>query len=206
VEYEELSQGDDRNEEPAGLGALGRTAVAVVCVLAGVVFLVLRGPGEPDTDALPPEPEPSSSSQLALTADPGQRLVIVATCPPVTDGRLTLAVSFELQNGGDIDVTLVEVKPVLPLAGLRVRGPVTAGGTCEQPGSGAPGGLLAPGAKQLITMRFRLPKECPQAYPVQARVRLRANQMVGTTTARIHNDLGDVDFDTCPSAEPSPGA
>jgi hypothetical protein len=202
VEYEELSQGEDQDEGPAGLGALGWTAIAVVCVLAGVVFLVLRGPGEPVAGPQPlptPSSDLASASDLALFANPGQRLLIASTCPPVTDGRRALAVSFELQNIGSIDVTLVAVKPVLPLRGLRVLGPATAGGTCERPGAQAPGGLLSPGAKQLITMRFGLPKRCPQPYPVQARVRLRANQMVGTTTATVHNDLGEVNFDTCPT-------
>jgi hypothetical protein len=48
-------------------------------------------------------------------------------------------------------------------------------------------------------MRFRLPKDCPQPLPVQATVRLRVNQMTGTTTVPVFADLGSVTFDTCPS-------
>jgi hypothetical protein len=201
VEYEELSQGEDQDEEPAGLGPIGWIAIAVVCVLAGVVFLVLRDSGEPVAD---PQPQPTSSAP-SQPLDPAKRLVIASTCAPVTDGRKALAVSFELQNVGTIDITLIEVQPVLPLPGLRARGPVTAGGTCERPGSQSPGGLITPGSKQLITMRFRLPPECPAPYPVQVWLRLRANQMVGTTTTPIYNDLGAVHFDTCPSEAPTSG-
>jgi len=200
VEFEELNQGEPE-QEPAGLGPLTWVAVAVGAVLAGVLILVFTGGDEPLDEPVPTAaalPGPSVRSDLALAFGPGQNLALGRICPAVTDGRKTLTVSFTLVNVGDLNVTLVDVKPVLPMAGLRPRGPNVAGGTCEEPGTDPPGGLLTPGDTQLITMRFRLPAECPQPYPVQARVRLRVNQMVGMTTVSVYDDLGTVDFNSCP--------
>jgi hypothetical protein len=77
---------------------------------------------------------------------------------------------------------------------------VKAGGSCARPGTQAAGGLLAPGDVQVVTKRFRLPKDCPAPYPVQATTVLRVNQMTGTTTVPVLNDLGSVDFDRCPKS------
>jgi hypothetical protein len=204
VGFEELSQGDD---EPPRLNPLALVAIALACVLAGVVVLVFRAPSGPPDPVAGPSPTPQVSLSVAmpsgsastLLGSPSQKLDLGRICQPVTDGRTSLDVSFYLVNVSTSAVTLMDVEPLLPLAGLRLRGPNRAGGSCEHPGSEAPGGLLAPGGRQLITMRFRLPKTCPQPYPVQARVRLRVNQMVGTTTVPVYADLGAVEFNTCPA-------
>lgn len=195
MEYEVLNQGEPERDEPTSLSPLGWIAIALVCVLVGVVFLVFRGAGESVSG---PVPTTRRAPGFSAMSNPGQNLDLGRICPAVTDGRTTLAVSFTLVNVSHISVTVMDVEPVLPIGGLRPRGANTAGGTCEDPGMEAPGGLLHPGATQLITMRFRLPKECPQPFPVQARVRLRVNQMVGTTTVAVYSDLGSVDFDRCP--------
>ena len=206
VEFEELTQGQPEDDEPTGLSPLTWTAIAVVCVLAGVVFLIFQSPTEPLAG---PTSTPSAVARtgLSLIEHPAEKLNIGGICPAVTDGAKTLIVAFTLVNISTMDVTLIDVKPVLPAGGLRLLGANRAGGTCDHPGTEAVGGLLTPGETQLITVRFRLPKVCPQAYPLQSRVRLVANQMVGTTTVPVFSDLGLITFDSCPGqpfAGPTP--
>jgi hypothetical protein len=196
VEYEELELGGP--EDRTGLSPLAWIALAVACVLAGVMFLIFRGPGEPVAGPVPDVDASPSGSGLTLAVQPAEKLQLGRICPAVTDGRTTLIVSFNLVNVSTTPITVMDVRPVMPIGGLRPRGPNTAGGTCEHPGSEAPGGLLAPGATQLVTMRFRLPEDCPQAFPVEVRIRLRVHQMVGTTTVPVHSELGSINFDSCP--------
>jgi hypothetical protein len=203
VEFEELNQGEP-DEEPTGLSPLAWMAIGVICLLGGVLFMLFRVDAEPVAEPSPstavalPNPGPSLGPNQTSTFNPNQQLGLGRICPAVTDGRKRLAVSFNLVNISTSEVTLMDVEPQLPMGGLRPSGPNTGGGTCEHPGRRAPGGLLFPGDTQLITLRFRLPKECPQPYPVQAQLSLRVSQMVGTTTVAIYNDLGDVVFDSCP--------
>jgi hypothetical protein len=211
VEYEELAQGQ-AEDDPARPHTLTWVALAVACVVAGMILLLLRAPAEPVAAPSSPSPTTRSSttgpfagrlggSGINSSSPVPQSLGLGRICSAVTDGRRTLALSFTLVNISSKDVTLIDVTPQLPIGGLRPLRPNTAGGTCEHPGREAPGGLLIPGATQLITMRFRLPEECPQPFPVQARVKLRANHMVGTTTVGIYSDLGAIDFDTCPDPQ-----
>lgn len=204
MEYEELTLGQSENDEPPRPHPLTWVALAVGCLLAGVVLMLLNGPAEPAAAPLPTSTPTGPFAGLLggkginLTTVEPQSLGLGRICSAVTDGRRSLSVSFTLVNIGTRDVTVIDVAPVLPIGGLRPLGPNQAGGTCEHPEKQAPGGLLTPGATQLITMRFQLPSRCPQPYPVQARVKLRVNEMVGTTTVAVYNDLGAVDFDTCP--------
>jgi len=195
VVFEELKQGDD--DEPRRLSRAAWALVALAGVLTGAAFLAGRGLID-RTDESKPAPSSPSWSQPSPHLDPDQALAIQSTCPPLTDGRTRLTVSFTLRNVGTQNVTLVDVVPRLPIGGLLVKGPVTAGGSCGLPGVLAPGGLLVPGQTQVISMVFRLPKGCPQPSPVPVQVTLRAEQMVGTTTVTVLGDLGSVNFDTCP--------
>ena len=205
---EELDSGG--GGEPSHLGPAAWVAIALACLVGGV--LLLSGPrgstprvAEPaftlpvQTFSAVPIPGPSVQP---VPDDPSLTLNIGLVCPATTDGRKTLSVSFVLVNIGGTDVTLLSVRPRLPLPGLQPIGKTTTGGTCAQPGTQVGGGLLAPGEQRMFTMRFRLPKDCPQALPVQATVRLRVNQMVGTTTVPVFSDLGSLHFVTCPSTNP----
>jgi hypothetical protein len=203
VEFEELTQGQSEDDEPTGLGSLAWAAIAVGCVLAGAVLMLFRtgveSVSEPQqrTPLAVPNSGPSREDSLTLVLNPEQRLRLGRICQAVRVDRNTLAVSVTVVNDGDVDVILMDVEPVL-IGGLKPRGPNTAGGTCEQPGTEAPGGLLTPGATQLVTMRFRLPEQCAQPSPLPVRVDLRVHQMVGTTTVPLSGDLGSVTFDRCP--------
>jgi len=184
---EELSQGED--SPSSGLRPLTWAVIALLAVLAGVVVLVRTGADEP---------VPGRSATSTPRVDPGQPLVIQKICPELTDGRTRVTVSFELRNLGTRDVTLVNVVPVLPGTGLRLRGPITAGGSCGLPGVETPGGLLTPGQAQLIAMPFWRPEDCSK--PAPARIVMRAQQMIGTTTVPVVHDVGQVEFDRCPDA------
>lgn len=204
---EELSQGrgfDREDDDPPGLGSLAWVGIA----LAGVIAVVLLGgrhhsstqaeptPTAPvQTFTAQPIPGPTARSGAI---DPGQSLNIGQVCAPVTDHSTSLTLTFQLINFGSDTVTVTSVKALLPLRGLHPTGPVTAGGDCAHPGTAPVGGLLFPGQKQLFTMHFRLPRSCPQPLPVQAVVRLRVGQMVGTTTVPVMSDLGSIRFDSCP--------
>jgi hypothetical protein len=204
VDYEELTLDGSEPGGSPGLRPLTWVVLAVGCVLAGVVVMLLRPPADPA--AAPPPPSPAVSPPTWPDANlaggrgvnlSSNTLTLGRICTPVTDGRRTLALSFTLVNESSIAITLIDVEPVLPIGGLQPRRPNTAGGTCEHPDTQAPGGLLAPGATQLITLRFGLPEQCPQPFPVQARINLRAQQMVGMTTVAVYRDLGAIDFDSC---------
>jgi hypothetical protein len=205
VVVEELDQGED--VESAGLGATAWIGIALVCVVAGI--LLMSGRGGSTTAAQPAVTTPVQTftavplfpapSVQPVPEDPRLALAIGFVCAASTDGRTSLTVSFEVVNISSNDVTVLTVNPLLPLNGLRPVGKATAGGNCARPGSDPVGGLLPAGEQRLFTMRFRLPKECPQPLPVQASVNLRVGQMVGTTTVPIFADLGAVKFDSCPS-------
>ena len=93
---------------------------------------------------------------------------------------------------------MTSVEPSSPLSGLHPQGQTTSGGSCQRPGTAAVGGLLFVGQKQLFTMRFQLPKTCPQPLPVAAAVGLRVGRMQGTTSVPVFVDLGAVRFASCP--------
>jgi hypothetical protein len=207
VVVEELDSGG--GDEPSHLGPVAWVAIALACLVGGL--LLLSGPRGGPTAAEPgftppvqtfsavPIPGPSVQP---VPDDPSQVLTIGLVCPATTDGRKSLSVSFVLVNVGGTDVTLLSVVPLLPMNGMQPVGKTTTGGTCAQPGTEVGGGLLAPGEQRLFTMRFLLSTDCPQALPVQASVRLRVNQMVGTTTVPVFSDLGSVHFDMCTSTNP----
>ena len=152
-------------------------------------------PGPVNSSAVLPQPGPSEQTG---TPDPDESLNLGRMCPARIDDSNSLMVSFELLNPGGSAVTVTSLKPLLALSGLTSTGPVTSGGTCADPASKGVGGLMYAGDKQLFTLRFRMPKQCPQPFPVQTSIRVRVGEMIGQTTAGVYSDLGSVSFDACP--------
>jgi hypothetical protein len=201
VQAEELAQGRPEDDSPTGLGPPAWSLIAVLCLLAGVAFLAFRDTAEPAPTTgrpTPTEAQPSRRSDLASITSPQQRLDFGRICQAVAKGPSTLEISFTLVNVSSTEVTLIDVQPVARVGGLRPLGPKLAGGTCEDPGREPLGGLLGPGDTQLITMRFQMPKTCPQPPPGPAQVGVRATMMVGTTTVPVFANLGSVTFESCP--------
>jgi hypothetical protein len=206
VDVEELSQGED--VQPSRLGPIAWLGLALVCLIGGVLLLsgqndaTSADPVATPVQTFSPAPVFPAPKLRVLPTDLADTLSIGKVCPARSDGHSTLVVSFELVNIGISNVTVIDVKPLLPLPGLHPEGRTLAGGSCQRLGTETPAGLMSPDDRRLFTMLFRLPPTCPQASPVQASIRVRVNQMIGTTTVAVFNDLGAVTFDTCPSTNP----
>jgi hypothetical protein len=193
---------DDGRRRPAAVGPLIWVAFALVALVAG--FLVI-GPGEA-ADSAPTfrRPSPSAAPAIGKPA-PNQRqyLGVTTVCSPVTDGRRTLAVSFEVSNVSPVPVAVDSVVGVLPQRGLRQHGPATRGGDCERAGTQDPSGTIPAGQAQFYTLTFDLPRRCPARYPVQVRVDFRAGAFDETSLSLLYPDLSVPDFETCAGkAEP----
>jgi hypothetical protein len=210
VGVEVLSNG--KTEDDPGLSSLGWVVLALTAAIVGMFLLPSHhedatqadrqqadrqqaAPGPVSTFAVLPVPGLSESES---PLDPRESLNIGRQCPARTDPGGALLVSFELQNFGTDPVTVTSLKPLLALSGLTSAGSITSGGTCAKPGSKGVGGLMYAGDKQLFTLRFRMPKQCPQPFPVQTSIRVRVGEMVAETTAGVYADLGSVSFDACP--------
>lgn len=174
--------------------------VAVIGLALGTL-VVSRGTSEPPpsstaidstAQAEQSEPLPSVPEIIGL----GHNLTLGYTCPAFTVGGSTLAISFEVVNFGEQDVTLLTVKPLLPKHGLKMAGNPTMGGACAEPGNDPPGGLMAPGDSRLITLRFARPVACATAGKSQ-QLDVTALQMVGATTRPVKSDLGLLYFTFC---------
>ncbi len=205
---EVLSNGGD--EDDVALGSLGWLGLALTAGIVGL--LLLPGHHEDAVQAAPDQSDrhqaaPGPVSTFGVLPVPGlsesagparDDLNLGRQCPARIDADSHLLVSFELRNLGTDPVTVTSVKPLLALSGLASAGPITSGGSCERPGSKGVGGLMYSGDKQLFTLRFRMPKQCPQPFPVLTAIKVRVGEMVAQTTAGVYADLGSVSFDACP--------
>jgi hypothetical protein len=206
VGRDELRLGDDGRGR-SRVNPLVWVVLAVVGLVAGLLVL---GHGSPEPSSSEPSslpsthqngPKPSGRPIVRLPTGPNQRQYVGVTsiCPAVTDHRKRLAVTFEVSNVSRSDVFITSVRSVLPLRGLRPRGPATAGGSCAQPENLLARGLIAPEQSQFFTLAFTLPKQCPAPYPVQVRVGYKADGFVGTSLSLLLSDLSVLDFDSCPN-------
>jgi hypothetical protein len=171
--------------------------VAALAGLAVAVLVLGRTTPSPSRALLAPTPTPRAFQ--TVRPGPLEYLDIGNVCSVRTDRRRTLSVSFELVNGSGTGVEVLDVRPSLPLKGLRRTGPTTTGGTCGQPAAHDVKQVIQPGDRLLFTMNFRLPHDCPQPLPVEAAYRIDVNGQEMTTRVHILGDLGSVDFDTCPA-------
>lgn len=174
-------------------------------VLAGI-SMVLAGCGSPAgdaadaasvSDAASPTPAAALPSVRNATLDPGQSLNVSTVCPPVTDGKTMLTVSFEVVNLGDTDVSITGVKALLPFGGMFQHGRTTSGGTCLNTGTGSVAGVVPAGESQLYTMNFKVPPTCPQNQQIQAVISLVTPGGKGQTTVPVLPNLKKMQFDNC---------
>ncbi len=193
----------DDDTAPSRISALVWVVVVAIGLAIGSV-VVGHGPSGPvattavveQTPVVKPVPLPNVPTLIGL----GHNLVLGYTCPGFTVGGETLAVSFQLVNFGQQDVTLLSINPKLPKRGLTVAGGPTMGGACSEPGNDPPGGLLGPGDSRLITLRFARPAVCSPAAAKPQHLDISVQQMVGATTTATKSDLGLLSFSVCPSA------
>lgn len=175
--------------------------LAAVAVLSLVGFFVGRG-----ADSLAPAVGvPSSTpSPLGGTGDTGDTglagpLTVGALCTH-TDGGASLLVQFQIENVGLARVTVLAVRPVLPMGGLRPgRVTLPRSPSCGTPAARTgPSTVLEPGARVGVQLAFGLPPECPAPYPVQADVDLMtAGETPGTQRLPLLGDLGGIHFAAC---------
>ena len=199
--------------------------IAVVLAALVVVGLGLRPllstsapAGVPGAQPTPPAATVSGSPSPPTTAPPrpvgdpasGVSPVLVAgVCPLGTDHESRLVVRFLLANAAPYPIHVLSVRPVLPLGGLEPGGVSIVSGECERWIPGRPDKVLGVGESRLVTMHFQLPKECPWALPVQARVTVDGTARGrGPTPLRprsvtlgVWSDLGGTGFHGCPGAE-----
>jgi hypothetical protein len=116
-------------------------------------------------------------------------------CSAQTGRELQLGI--QVTNTSATPVTLSRVDVVLPLGGLR---PVSqAWGPCGElrSFSQAPGTVLPAGGSTWFTVTFRVLVGCPQALPVQFRLRYDLDGRPGSIFLGGFSDLGQVPYDSC---------
>lgn len=200
VDQDELHGGPERT--PRGIPRwLQPVAVTVVIVVLGA--LALKGPDSPGSSPDPPaSADPSASSAPATEDVVGAGtgpLALGAVCTH-TDGTRSLQVQFQVLNAGIARVTVMAVRAVLPVGGLRpTRVVLPRSPSCGTPAARTgPSTLLEPGERVGVQLDFRLPPECPAPYPVQADIDvLVAGESPGTQRLAVLPDLGDTHFAAC---------
>lgn len=196
---EELGQGSDREPSPGtgwlltrwrAVGPGVRTAVAgVVGVALGAAAVLGLQDGHGQ------RPTPTSSARPSL---PVSAILVAQDICTSFDGPI-LQVSFRIQNAGQTPVTMVGVRPDLPLGMLLTLGTVLTPSGCAGGPAGPADGLLNPGTSQPVTFRLLPLDVCPQAAPVAAAVDV-ANSSPATVSVPVLVDLGSVQFAGCTSA------
>ena len=193
-----------RRRSPRWVRSRWPRATLTLAGVAAALWWLLQQPGSRP-------PTPPTQAPAPVTQATQQFVQVVEICPPATDGRHALVVSFILRNISAVPVTVRSVQPLLPLGGLDAVATDISGGTCAAT-SGAPAGLdLAAGGDLVVSFRFLLPGTCPAALPIQARTEVLVSPVlpgdtVTAATARVvgddapvFNDLGSIRFSTCPA-------
>jgi hypothetical protein len=195
---EELGQGPERRPSPAAgwagsrWRAAGTGARSVVAVLAGVALGAVVVLGFQNVHGQRPTPTHSARPSLPVSA------ILVAQDICTTFEGSVLQVSFRIQNAGQTPVSVVGVRPDLPLGMLLTLGTVLTPSACAGGPPGPADGLLNPGTSQPVTFRLLPLDVCPQAAPVAAAVDV-ANSTPATVSVPVLVDLGSVRFASCPT-------
>jgi hypothetical protein len=181
----------------AWLVAAAVLVAGVVALRRGVDPVEVRPPASPPAAQMPSLPGqvgPAPTESLP----PVPALLVSEVCQPLrTDGRTTLDVSFTLVNTVRRPVTLVRIKPVFPLPGMRELSTEYRAGSCGAPGPALHTGDVRSGGTMLVALRLGLPPTCPAPYPVEADLTERRDGRTVTAGVHLLNDLGGIHFTTC---------
>ena len=180
----------------ASLVAAAVGVAGVVALRRGVDPVAVRPPASPPVAQMPPLPGqlvPAPTGPLP----PVPALAVGTVCPPRTDGRTRLDVSFTVVNTLNAPVTLVRAEPRFPLSGLRSLSTQVRTGSCARPGPPVHTDTVSAAGTVLVVFLLGLPPTCPAALPVGATLyELRGTH--GTRAAvPLFNDLGGIHFTTC---------
>jgi hypothetical protein len=109
----------------------------------------------------------------------------------------TLQLGVQVTNQSAAAVTLLRVRPVLPLSGLKTT--AEAWGPCGQlPAAGDTGGAALPaGASTWFTVTFRVLVKCPAALPVQFTLDYDQSGRAAAIRLPGFADLGHVPYPAC---------
>jgi len=166
-------------------------SLAFAALVAGLLLGFIGGHLQARNGARPAGPAPATVQPAGDTA-----ISFTGSRCAVQRGD-TLQLGIEIMNQSGSTVILRQIKPVLPLGGLREI--ASRWGTCgslPEPGLGQPASL-APGATGWMTVTFDVLVGCPQALPVYFRVSFVQASRLVTADLDSFPDLGQVRYDNC---------
>jgi hypothetical protein len=167
-------------------------SIAFAAFVAGLLLgfigghIQARNGARPEAGTAPATAQPAGGTAVSFT---GRRCA-------VQRGR-TLQLGIEIMNESGRTVVLRQIKPVLPLGGLREI--ASRWGTCgslPEPGLGQPASL-APGATGWLTVTFDVLVGCPQPLPVFFKVSFVQASRLATADLDSFPDLGQVRYNNC---------
>jgi hypothetical protein len=119
-----------------------------------------------------------------------------------------LQLGIQVANDSTTALTLFQVRPVLPLGGLRVT--AIGWGPCGQlpigpladgdPQAGAIDQYLPAQASGWFTITVKVLVSCPSALPVQFEVAYGQHGKISTVPMAGFNDLGNIGYSGCPAS------
>jgi hypothetical protein len=174
---------------PWGSARRPAVSIALVALVAGLLLGFLGGHFQAKSTGRPGRAAaalPAGSTAISAT---GNRCAVQL-------GH-TLQLGIEIMNESDLTAALRQIKPVLPLGGLRAI--ASQWGTCGSLPGGGPeqATSLAPGATGWLTITFDVMVGCPQPIPVGFKVSYMQAGRLATTELDSFPDLGQVRFNKC---------
>lgn len=192
--------------EPRPPGRRGLGGVVVVLVVVGAVaWVLLKSNGgsvaDPDVSSSPTVSASPSFSEAQRPGIADAQLQLGEVCAPTPVGARSFDVRFTLVNTSPAGVILLRVVPSLPLGGLTLLDTTVSDAAClGPPGSPLVQPTVPAGGSVLVVFRFRLPKDCPAALPVQADVTSRVfnvSQSGHRQVIPVYPDLSAFGFTSC---------
>ncbi len=189
---------EDRPPERPTVSAARLLLYAVAAAaLIGIGSLIV---GHDTAPEVPPDPSPTRQIPPLPTEPPA--LTIENACPIRTDHRTELTISFALRNISSAQVAITGLAAIRSPDGPRQIGPTRSGGSCGRTGWQSAREPIASGHARIYTVRWGLPKTCPEPYPLQVHVTYYLPHQVieqsDILTARV--DLSGIGFLQCPKA------
>jgi hypothetical protein len=109
-----------------------------------------------------------------------------------------LQIGVQVTNQTPTQLTLRQVKAVLPLGGLRAIGVRWAPCGTVPESQAVPGNQVPPGATTWITVTFQVLAKCPGPFPIQFTVGYVQNGQLGSAGLPGFPDLTHVPYSGCP--------
>jgi hypothetical protein len=207
-----VGQGADRRARPAWSrswrltrgGLILATLTLAVGLGAGYTAGYLHprttgtaGNGKADNGKAVAQSPRDSASVAPLTAVTPALTQNVGACS-VQSGR-DLQLGIQVSNQSAAQVTIDQIKVVLPLGGLRAI--AEQWGPCGAlPAQDVPANVLAPGASTWFSVTLKVLRGCPGPLPVQFAVTYESNGQSAAVTLPGFPDLGQVAYSGCPGS------